>query len=169
MPGPPPKDPVTRQRRNKPKAAERVLAEAAASRGGAEADAATAKRRRIPNLGDCPARGGWHADTRAWWTAVWESPVATRYLPMHEHGLRSLAVMVDMRYKLARRLPATLREYVELTDKIRLLGREYWLHPVDMARSTFPAEPREPAKAEERQLPQEDEDDPRKLLRVVSS
>lgn len=61
MPGPQPKDPAVRARRNKP-ASSAVLPAAPAVRGP-----------------DLPAGHEWHQRVQDWWAALREHPVATRY------------------------------------------------------------------------------------------
>lgn len=88
MPGPPPKDPALRQRRN------------------TTATAATLSPQlepvRPPALPTRPAREvkagklkPWHRLTREWWRDVWASPMAPKYTRADKHGLYILAELVD--------------------------------------------------------------------------
>lgn len=58
-----------------------------------------------------PAGRKWHPEVRAWWTAVWESPVAKNYLRVDVHGLRMLAVLMEAFWREGR---------MELGPEIRL-------------------------------------------------
>jgi len=76
MPGPPPKDPSVRARRNR---------------------ASTAATLRLVHDVETPALPTrlWHEQTRAWWRAIWASPMAPEFDKSDLHGLFGLAVLVD--------------------------------------------------------------------------
>lgn len=118
MPGPPPKDPAIRQRRNKV--------------AGAAALADDRQRARVPPL---PRRRGpdgkplektdpadWHPMTRAWWRDVWRSPMAARFVKADMHGLYTLAALVDQ----FQRTPTP-----QLASEIRQQRACFGLTPID--------------------------------------
>lgn len=88
MPGPPPKDPNTRQRRNRP-ATKAVLGD-------------DRRRARVPPLPkrseaskDEPGERPWHALTRLWWRELWRSPMSARFLRVEVHELVVVAQLRD--------------------------------------------------------------------------
>lgn len=160
MPGPPPKDPSIRQRRNKV--------------AGAATLEDNRQRARVPPL---PKRRGadgaplpkgdpadWHPMTRAWWRDVWRSPMAARFTKADTHGLYTLAALVDQ----FQRTPTP-----QLASEIRQQRACFGLTPIDRWRlqwevigdATTPAKPRSsPAPPPPQPPPGED---PRALLRAV--
>ena len=76
MPGPAPKDPSTRARRNK-----------TSTRATLRSDAAII----APELPDRE----WHPLTLEWWRDLWASPMAPEYVDSDRHGLFTYAMMVD--------------------------------------------------------------------------
>jgi hypothetical protein len=76
MPGPAPKDPSLRARRNRSSTAAKLVVDP-----GLKAPA-------------LPTRI-WHEQTRAWWKDIWASPMAPEYDESDRHGLFALAVLVD--------------------------------------------------------------------------
>lgn len=149
MPGPPPKDPKIRQRRN------RVTTQATLARD--------AKRRRYaPRLPDRGPGLPWHPLTRAWWSDVWHSPMAEQYLEADKHALYRLAVLVDLFW----REPSK-----ELAGEIRLEQQAFGLTPIDRRRLQWSVE-QEEVKRRTRQAAPEAEthaEDPRKVLKMVAS
>lgn len=91
MPGPLPKDPSTRARRN-----------TTSTKATLRADASVV----APDLPDFPMgeyndsgefKGfpGWHEMTLAWWTDLWASPMAPEYDHSDRHGLFMVAMLVN--------------------------------------------------------------------------
>jgi len=78
MPGPPPKDPQTRQRRNRKPSAAALSA------------APSARNRPLPARDD---GAPWHPQAIALWTEAWASPMAHEYL---EADIPGLLVLVDL-------------------------------------------------------------------------
>jgi len=146
VPGPIPKDPVLRQRRN------RVATRATLSVEGE-------LRRHTPQL---PRGHDWHKLTRAWWHDVWASPMAPEFLQADVHGLYMLAELID-RFWVA---PSP-----DLAKEIRLERQCFGLTPIDRRRLQWEVERVEQVKQKKRhsergaQAPVED---PRKALRLVS-
>lgn len=78
MPGPAPKNPATRQRRNRKPTASSLAAAVAAS------------PRPIPDRDD---GASWHPQALALWTEAWASPMADEYL---EADIPGLLVLIDL-------------------------------------------------------------------------
>ena len=83
--GPLPKDPATRQRRNR-RPPSTVL-------GPTPADMP------VPHLRVHDPERAWDERTRRWWRAIWQSPMATRFLATDREALGSLAILKDMFFK----------------------------------------------------------------------
>lgn len=85
MPGPPPKDPRRRQRRNK------VSTKAKLQLAGADV---------IDIMPPLPERGKnekpWHPRTVQFWKMVWSSPMAGEFLPADVPGLEHVAELEDL-------------------------------------------------------------------------
>ncbi len=111
MPGPMPKDPALRQRRNR--------ATTRAVLGAAELPRKRAPR--LPKLPDNP----WHPLTRLWWNDVWHSPMAAEYVRADVHALLRLAVLVNAFWTKPDR---------ELGAEIRLQQQAFGLTPLDRRR-----------------------------------
>lgn len=109
MPGPAPKNPATRQRRNKSATRSLLPAEAA-------------PRQRAPSL---PRHREWHDMTRSWWKDVWSSPMASEYLRADEHALFRLAVLIDAFWT---------EPSQALAAEIRLQQQAFGLTPLDRRR-----------------------------------
>lgn len=100
MPGPPPKDPSVRQRRNKK--AESAELEAPVN----------VRTPALPN----PDKRTWHPLTRSWWKHLWSSPMSTRYLTTDCDSLGFMAILVDDFYKATnsdarQKLAAEIRQW----------------------------------------------------------
>ncbi len=111
MPGPMPKDPAMRQRRNK-----------ATTRALLPAEAAPITRR--PSLPANPL-GEWHKLTVAWWDDVWSSPMRGEFMRADLGALFRLAMLVDVFWKSGK---------LETAKEIRLLEREFGLTPLSRRR-----------------------------------
>ena len=149
MPGPPPKDPRLRQRRNATSTAGRVE---------------TSEQPRIdaPFLGAHPIEGAtWHPRTVAWWQRIWASPVAVWWVSCDEGELIKLAVLEDGFWKD----PTPQR-----AAEIRLQRQCFGLSPLDrrrlqweIIRTDEAARKQKPAPAP----PVAADDDPRHGLEVI--
>jgi len=111
MPGPVPKNPAIRQRRNKK-----------STRSALPAERNPIKR--APALPDNPT-GEWTDLTRRWWRDVWSSPLRHEFLRADLGALFRLAILVDMFWKTGKLSVAT---------EIRLLEREFGLTPLGRRR-----------------------------------
>ena len=144
MPGPTPKEPALRQRRNK-------------STTRAKLSAELEPRKRAPSL---PRRIGedWHPMTKRWWKDIWHSPMASEYLKADEHALYRLAALVDKFWNNPNK---------ELAAEIRLEQQAFGLTPLDRRRLEWSIEQAETAKSRSRAKPtkrKKDQTDPRDVL-----
>src|SRR5690606_31836765 len=147
MPGPSPKHPSTRARRNKTSTAATLRADHAIT---------------APELPD----GGWHPMTLAWWRAIWASPMAPEYDDSDRHGLFLLAMLVDDFWGAD-----SVSQRKELAAEIRQQGQRFGLSPIDRRRLQWEIERTEEAqeKAAKRRTrsPRSSGGDPRSTLRAV--
>ena len=151
MPGPMPKDPSVRARRNKSSTAATLRADAAIT---------------APELpGD-----EWHPMTLAWWRDVWASPMAPEYDDSDKHGLYVLAMLVEDFWRTE---SSTARK--DLAAELRQQGQRFGLSPIDRRRLQWEIERTEDAEArgERRRAPARPPtpaagDDPRAVLYAVT-
>lgn len=112
MPGPAPKNPATRQRRNKSASLALLPAEAK--------PLVTA-----PKLPAHPEKKAWHPLAKQFWADVWASPMASQYVEADIHGLFRMLILTD----------AFMREpRVSVSAELRLLSQNYGLSPIDRRR-----------------------------------
>lgn len=104
-----PKNPKTRQRRNRTTTAAQFV------------DDGEARPKRKPDL---PRTVEWHSLTRRWWDDLWASPMRTEYLRVDVHGLYRLAMLIDRFWR---------GEY-DQAGEIRLQGQLFGLTPIDRRR-----------------------------------
>jgi hypothetical protein len=150
MPGPAPKHPSTRARRNKT-STNAVLT--------AEHDV------KAPPL---PTGVDWHAMTRAWWKDIWASPMAPEFVKADHHGLFQLALLTNDFWTAE-----TASQRSALAAEMRQQGQRFGLSPIDRRRLQWEIEKTEDAiargasrKAPPRPQPRPG-DDPRNVLRAV--
>lgn len=122
MPGPPPKHPGTRARRNR-------TTTAATLRAGHDVTA--------PEL---PAGVPWHELVLTWWADVWASPMAPEYAESDHHGLFLLA-MLHQDFWTA----AEPKDRQAAAKEIRLQEQRYGLSPIDRRRLQWTIEHAEEA------------------------
>jgi hypothetical protein len=153
MPGPPPKDPAARARRNRTSTAGVI-------------DAAPA---RMPALGrhrpDSSSGSpiAWHPETRRWWRTIWSSAIAERWIDAHVPSIRALARLVDDFWKAPN--PTEARQ---IHAEVRLASREFGLSL--LAARSLNWELRRPAAAPEKQAaPLPPGTDPRSILTAPSA
>lgn len=149
MPGPQPKDPSVRARRNTSPSARVFEIVTPHVMGG----------RDLPAVNDKP----WHVLTLAWWADLWASPMSAEYLKVDEHGLIRLAVLIDAFY----RKPSHY-----LAAEIRQQEQRYGLSPMDRRRLEWTIEQAEESKDRGRRRREGSvqpalADDPRNALRAV--
>lgn len=121
MPGPTPKHPSARARRNK------------------NVTSATIKpdpKLKAPALPD----RDWHAMTSAWWSDVWRSPMAPEFDASDVHGLFALAMLVDDFWTAP---AAGARK--DAAAEIRLQSQRFGLSPMDRRRLQWEIERSEEA------------------------
>jgi len=129
MPGPQPADPAVRQRRNRPTSSAVIEATPAQVRPG-----------KVPALGryrpdvreSVGADGGrvvertaWHAQTRRWWSTIWRSAVAGRFIDAQVPQLIAVARLVDDFWRATTAAEAKL-----LHAEMRMALREFGLYPM---------------------------------------
>lgn len=148
MPGPTPKAPEMRQRRNRTSTAATLPSESG---------------RRAPPLHkhsgapECD----WHPMTRAWWRDVWRSPMAAEFLKADVHGLYLLAELVDRFW---------LTGDTELAKEIRLQRQCFGLTPIDRRRLQWEVPQERKTRKSERTPPTSSASagpDPRAALRAI--
>lgn len=116
MPGPPPKDPKLRQRRNKVATRATLTVPAGDAQLAGRISPTLPKREK----GEVP----WHEETERFWREVWSSPMAAEFLPADVPGLVLLAKLVDkFNYGDA-----------SLASEIRLQRQCFGLTPLDRRR-----------------------------------
>lgn len=149
MPGPLPKDPSTRQRRNRTSTAATLKAD---------------PRVKAPDLPFEP-----HPMTAEWWSDVWASPMAPEYDDSDRHGLVMLAVLVDSFWTCP-----VVAERLKLMAEIRQQSQRFGLSPMDRRRLQWEIERTEDAQAKGARrraaAPKPDKSsgaDPRGVLRAV--
>ena len=127
MPGPPPKAPGQRRRRNV----------------GPEFKVLPAEGRQKP-VPELPSRkGGWRQSTVDWWERVWKSPMATEWIDADFATVHRLAMMLDAE--------ARGEGTVTLRREIRYLEDAFGLNPAARARLHWQIGPE--GGAEVRRLP----------------
>ena len=122
MPGPLPKDPSTRQRRNHTSTAATLKAD---------------PRVKAPALPFQP-----HPRTAEWWSDVWASPMAPEYDDSDRHGLVMLAVLVDEFW-----VCTSVADQLKLMAEIRQQSQRFGLSPMDRRRLQWEIERTEDAQA----------------------
>lgn len=123
MPGPAPKDPALRQRRNK-------------RAGGGLLPAESSPIEATPRLPKNPL-GKWSKLTQDWWKDVWSSPQSSEFLRADLGSLFRLAILVDMFWKTGK---------LAVAKEIRVLEREFGLTPLARRRLEWQVAASEEAK-----------------------
>lgn len=147
MPGPLPKSPELRQRRNK-----------AATRAVLRPEELPLENR--PHLPHNPDEEGWHPLARRWWKEVWASPLRYEFMRADLGALFRLVMLVDQYWKT---------RSLAVAKEIRLLEREFGLTPLSRRRLEWQAAQSEEAKdrhelRRSRRARIIDGDDPREVL-----
>lgn len=150
MPGPAPKDPSARSRRNK-----------ATTKATIQSDASIVAPELPPH--------DWHPMTLSWWRALWASPMAPEYDDSDRHGLFKLAMLQNDFWTAE-----TARERKEASAEIRLQEQRFGLSPIDRRRLQWEIEKSEAAveqgtkrRTTKRANEAEPKGDPRAVLRAV--
>ena len=150
MPGPIPKDPALRQRRNK-SASRAVLMVVQAPR---------LRTPRLPKIQDGDKDIQWHPMAKEWWRDVWASPMHFEFLRGDEPALIRLFFLVDRFWKSGS---------LNVAKEIRLMEREFGLTPLSRRRLEWSVTQAEEAKdrhemKRSRRAIIIDGDDPREVL-----
>ena len=124
MPGPSPKDPSTRQRRNRTSTSKLLSA---------------VDDPEIPDLPETSIAGRmWTPGTEEWWVAIWSSPMSPEYTDSDYFGILALAQLWNEREWafVEGRVTAALN----LSTEIRLAQRDYGFTLAARRRSSKPGE-----------------------------
>lgn len=124
MPGPAPKDPSVRARRNK--TATRAVLKAHAGK--------------VPPM---PKReAGWHEMTKAWWADVWSSPMSPEWDDSDVHNIHILAMVYDDIW-----CATTARDRKDAAAEYRQQRKDLGLSPMDRRRLEWTIEQADEATA----------------------
>lgn len=129
MPGPLPKDPAIRQRRNK-----------SATRAMLPAEAFM--RQRAPKLPKLAAGETWHPMAKRFWALVWQSPMRYEFLQADEPALFRLLMLVNKFWNGGS---------LAVAKEIRMLEREFGLTPLSRRRLEWTVAQAEEAKDQHEQ------------------
>ena len=150
MPGPAPKDPSARARRNK-----------ASTKATIQADSAIV----APELPEYD----WHPMTLEWWRDLWASPMAPEYDDSDRHGLFKLAMLTNDFWTAG-----TAKERKEALAEIRMQEQRYGLSPMDRRRLQWEIEKSEEAvergakrRTTAKASTPQSKGDPRSVLRAI--
>lgn len=135
MPGPAPKDPSLRARRNKTSTAAKLRV---VEPGDVEAPELPDRLRETED-GDLVAVQ-WHPRTVEWWATVWASPMAAEWLDADVPGLVLLAELWDDFYKAR-----GTSDRLKLSAELRLQEARFGLAPMDRRRLQWEVERSEDA------------------------
>lgn len=124
MPGPMPKDPALRQRRNKSATRALLLPE-------------ITPIVRAPRLPKKPDGAEWTDHAARWWKDVWSSPMRHEFLRVDLGALFRLVLMVDAFW---------VKPSLELAKEIRMMEREFGLTPLSRRRLEWTVAQTEEAK-----------------------
>jgi hypothetical protein len=122
-PGPLPKNPSARQRRNR--ASTNTLLHVAGPED--EID--------IPKLFRHPHEDGWHQLTLHWWVEVWRSPMRTEFTDADREGLMMLAMIVNDFFTAK-----SARDRLFALAEVRLQSVRFGLSPIDRRRLQWEVE-----------------------------
>lgn len=157
MPGPLPKSPTLRQRRNK--AATRALLVASEMPRLRAPSLPELTRTRKRKGEEIVVKDEWHPMARKFWEAVWSSPMRFEFLRADEPALFRLVYLVDQFWK---------KGSLAIAAEIRMLEREFGLTPLSRRRLEWTVAQAEEAKDrhEEKRIKRADviELDPRGVL-----
>lgn len=124
MPGPAPKDPALRQRRN-----------VASSR--AMLPAGAIGRKNAPKLPELDEGQTWHPMVKRFWKMIWQSPMSGEFVHGDEPALYRLIVLINLWWQTQK---------LEYAKEIRLLEREFGLTPLSRRRLEWTVAQAEEAK-----------------------
>lgn len=129
MPGPAPKDPALRARRNK------------------STTRATLTRNHMVETPELPERdAGWHSMTRQWWADVWASPMSPEWDESDVHNVYLLALIYDDTWTAE-----TAGERQKAAAEYRQQRKDLGLTPLDRRRLEWQIEQADEARDKGRQ------------------
>lgn len=143
----PPKDPKTRQRRNRDATAATLIDSSPLLDG---------KKPKLPALSTLGREGKWHKYVLEWWAEIWSSPMASEYTQPDVHGLVMLMDMQDRYWK----------GETDLGAEIRLQRQCYGLTNLDRRRLQWEIKRVEAGKSKVPERPKR-QGDPRSVLKAV--
>ena len=158
MPGPLPKAPGLRQRRNK------------VSTRSLLPSTAESRKRKVPALPkrDSPTEN-WHPKVVEWWKSVWQSPMGAEFLDADMRG--GLYVLAELKQQWY--TATDIKQLVMLSSEIRQQEVRFGLSPIDRRRLQWEIEKGEQAQERTTRRRQRDTDDkkrdgkdPREFMRV---
>jgi hypothetical protein len=114
MPGPLPKDPSIRQRRNK-------------SSTHALLPATNGRHIHHPSLPKLAEGEEWHPMARKFWETIWESPMSSEFAHGDEPALFRLVILVNLFWK-------NPKENLDVAKEVRMMEREFGLTPLSRRR-----------------------------------
>jgi hypothetical protein len=156
MPGPTPKDPRTRQRRNR-----------TATQANLPPASETLENE-VPALPKRDDKQPWHHMVVEWWKSVWRSPMSQEFLDADMRGgLYLLADLHQLRWT-----SETNRQLIDVAKEIRLQEQRFGLSPIDRRRLQWEVARGEEAERRRKRPPPKpqsasSDDDPRRGLRAV--
>lgn len=124
MPGPMPKDPAVRQRRNKTTTRALLVADESPRLRAPKLPPLPAKKRKKKGE-EIEVADEWHPMARQFWALVWSSPMMSEFVHADEPALFRLVYLVDKFWKSGSLAIAT---------EIRMLEREFGLTPLSRRR-----------------------------------
>lgn len=130
MPGPPPKHPSLRQRRNKTTTAAKLAAEPV----DREVPALQPRYVRDPETHELRVVE-WHPRTVEWWGIVWSSPMAAEWLDADVPGLELVAALRDDFHRAE-----TVGLKLKAAAELRLQEARFGLTPIDRRRLQWEVE-----------------------------
>lgn len=120
----------------------------------AELEAEPAKPPKLPRR-----KGGWTTATRRYWKTIWESPMASRWIPA---DVPALVNMADLHDRLDRLGPDENVLALKFIAELRLQEARFGLAPDARLRLQWDVRP--PEEKPKRSRPKRDEEDPRNIL-----
>jgi hypothetical protein len=151
MPGPAPKDPSVRARRNK------------------KSTRATLISDEVVTIAELP-EFDWHPQVGAWWDDLWSSPMAPEYMNMDKHALFRVARLIHQFW-----VAEGWREMCEIQIRLEKADADFGTVPLARMRLQWEREKSEEAKDKgksrrERQgnIQPKAGEDPRSILRAVN-
>jgi hypothetical protein len=119
----------------------------------------------VPDLPPLGGKQKWHAMVLQWWTAVWQSPMASEYLAADKEALYMLARLQQDFWRAK-----TSKDRQHAAAEIRQQGVRFGLSPIDRRRLQWEVEKGDQAEertTKRRKLKDVTGKDPRDVLKVM--